>query len=157
MTKRQGEVVLCLVLWSAALVLWRQTQELRSPADLFPKIILLTMTFLACILFIKNMVSKFREKKGQKLVDDHKLMTKKALKKVVAIALAGAIYIYVIPIAGFYLASALFLSSLYFGLGSLSGWNGVMKSVIGGVVVTLVIFFAFGYLLNVRTPDGWLF
>lgn len=153
MTRRQSEIFLCLVLWIIAIILWIQMRDLRSSAQLFPMIILVIMSFLTGIVFVKNIISQIRKLNNNETT----MKNKRVLVKVIALTIASIIYIYLIPIIGFYLMSALFLSFLYFGLGRTFRWQSLIKSVIGGIAVTLLIFFSFGYILNVRTPTGLFF
>src|SRR5690625_5036119 len=103
--------------------MWNQTTDLRSSAQIFPTIMLGVMSLLAGILFVKNIMSMIKNKSSTQW----KIIDRSTLVKVSTVALAGVMYIYLIPVIGFYVLSALFLSLLYYVLNSSFNWKAFVK------------------------------
>lgn len=154
MTQRQADFVLCIVLWLVAIIFWFQAKELKSPGNLLPTMLVIIISLLAGIVFVKNVISLVKEKQ----MSSRQLFTRENFIKVGMVSLATLVYVFVIPVLGFYLSTGIFLSLFYLLMteGAINGKR-IMQSVLGGVVVSIGIFYTFGYLLHVHTPKGILF
>lgn len=154
MTQRQGDFILCIALWLVAMVFWFQAKELKSPGNLLPIMLVIIISVLAGILFVKNAISMVKEKQANR----PPLVSRENLVRITIVAIATLVYVFVIPVLGFYFSTGIFLSLFYLLMmeGAIN-MKRIAQSIVGGVAVSIGIFYTFGYLLNVHTPKGIFF
>ncbi|MCM3715736.1 tripartite tricarboxylate transporter TctB family protein [Alkalihalobacillus oceani] len=153
MTKTQADLLLSVVIFIVAIAFWIPTRELRQ-GSLFPSAVIAIMTLLAIVLFLKSIFIAVKKKRPK----DTFAFQKEKAYSVAGIAVAGVLYVYIIPFVGYYTMTVIFTSLLFILMSRTPfNWKTVGRSLLGGCFVTIFIYVAFGYMLNVRTPAGILF
>lgn len=146
---KNNDFLMGLFLIIASIVLYINTLELSSDAQLFPNIIILIIFVNAFVMIIKSIKASKTQPKttGQrKTVNQHVLL------------MIGSLFIYyfLISIIGFYASSFLFALSSYLLMNKSIAINSIMKGGIFGISFIVVVYILFHVLLKLSTPSGIL-
>ncbi|MBN8235165.1 tripartite tricarboxylate transporter TctB family protein [Halobacillus kuroshimensis] len=128
----------------------------KTEGDFFPNIIIGILAVLSLLLLVKSVYAYVTSEKQQRAEPKTSLKERWAEGKKVwyTFALFGA-YIFIMPLAGYFLSSVAFLFTLYLLLSS--NRKRLWLVLIISIVVTYVLSFIFQKFLLVFLPSGVLF
>ena len=172
MKNNTPETLLVVLSLAGAVFLWTVTAELPETAALFPRIVLGIIVASALWIAVDMVRSRTRvtpegapeeEPEGSSAASPEGLAagvtegnTRRLRKTITVVSLA--LYAVLIPIIGFYVATALFLGVMYWVTwGYPRQASRILLSAVVAVLATAAVYGVFGILLNVGTPEGLLF
>lgn len=168
MKSNTPETLLVVLSLTGAVFLWAVTAELPETAALFPRIVLGIIVASALWIAVDVVRSKTRvtpeeEPEGGSAASSEGLTpgvaegNTRRLRKTITVA-SLALYTVLIPIIGFYVATALFLGFVYWVTwGYPRQVSRILLSAVVAGLATATVYGVFGILLNVGTPEGLLF
>ncbi|CDQ38884.1 MULTISPECIES: tripartite tricarboxylate transporter TctB family protein [Virgibacillus] len=124
----------------------------KTEADFFPTIVISVLAILSICLLIISMYRMTKEKRMEK-VAIRKVI--KRNKKVVATFGLFAGYVFLLPYIGYFIASVLFLISLYIVLAPTKNKLGLV--ILGMIGLILLLYVIFQQALSVFLPPGMFF
>lgn len=151
MRSRTTDIAAGLAVLGVAGLFHSQSTDLQGVSLLFPRMLIIFMTLGGIYLVIKGVLQAKRAKS-----DDDEPVN---VRRVVTISIGSILYALVIPLAGFYPASMVFLFAMAMILGD-TNTNTARKAVISGAfaaVLCVVVWLGFALMLSVPTPESVLF
>ncbi|GAK07084.1 tripartite tricarboxylate transporter TctB family protein [Geomicrobium sp. JCM 19038] len=127
---------------------------------LYPQIIAILLVLISASIFVVQLVKttiKIKKGTAEKVEKSPLLLDwkKSGIRLGVFMVLMIA-YVLLMPYIGYFETGLLFLTTSIYLLGDRTlKW--FLKSLVVSVVITLVIYFIFGYLLNIYVPSGIIF
>lgn len=144
----------CLFLGGVVVLFWVQTNGLRYPSDVFPKLVIAALGILLVL------TGADAARGGAASHTSAAIVPRAQIRTILAICVLVLGYVLTFPLLGFYLTTAIFLVA---GLsltrvGSGEPWStGMLVSILLiAIGATLVVFSVFAGLLGVPTPRGLL-
>ncbi|WP_408011143.1 tripartite tricarboxylate transporter TctB family protein [Pseudalkalibacillus sp. A8] len=149
---RVKDIVVSIIVLAISLLFYINTKELTPPADTFPIVVISTFALLGGLLLLKALFYKKYEYPSSKN-DEEKDNINPKRRWISIICLI--IYIFIMPILGFYITSILFLILLSVYLRNENkGWKGYLKPVCLSIMVVGILYVTFDLLLKVPIPSG---
>lgn len=141
---------MAIVILLLALVTWRGTTNLSELGAVFPKAIAIGLAIFGTALLIDGLIKKDKTNPFQGVTRS----------RVLAVGIALAMYVGLIPFIGFILSSTLFLafSFLYFRKGGFKSLN-ILRYVLLAFLISMGFYSIFHYGFNIPVPTGalWVF
>ncbi len=133
-----------------ALLFGSQLGNLEGVSLYFPQSIIILMAIGGVYLVIKGLLTRHKK------VRDNEML---AIGRVVVISVMSIVYVLLIPIFGFFVASIafLFLASLVYRERDIPFAKSCVVAVLFTSIFSFLVWFGFQFLLGVPTPEGMFF
>lgn len=151
--------ILCLALSLGLLYLTRALPHnalVPIGPDFYPRIVLVIMAVLSVLLIVSDVLEGRRRQRepAEAAVSAAPIEKRRNYRLVSATFAVFAVYVLLLPLAGFRLATFLFVVGLQVLLEMPKGWRGWMVTIAAGLATVIVTYLAFEVYLSVLLPRG---
>jgi putative tricarboxylic transport membrane protein len=151
--ERKQDIIVSVIVLGISILFYINTKPLTPPADIFPKVVILTFAVLGIILLLKSI---FYKKYGEERTEEDSKEINNPKRRWISIV-SLIVYTILIPIVGFYVTSALFVTLISIYLrGEKQGVLGYIRPLLISCLVMAVLYGAFDVFLKVPVPGGIL-
>lgn len=145
----QGEFYLLITFSLVGVVFFLMTWSFSPTAALFPRIVTFVVGVLSLYTLAGWLRARYKKEKGEKAAPDSSPGAGMAWYVSLSAMVAYFILIYV---AGFVLATLIYLLALPL----MMGYKRKVTAAVVAVIFAVIIYFSFGAILHVPLPAGWL-
>ncbi|MGO4887437.1 tripartite tricarboxylate transporter TctB family protein [Anaerobacillus sp. MEB173] len=156
-SERKKDIVVSILILFISLIFYMNTTSLRPPADIFPKVVISLFALLGTFLLIKAIFLKkeyLNQAEDEEEEDNVEINVKRKWISIFGLL----VYILVMPIVGFYITSAIFVTLLsWYLIGMKLEFKATVFPVIVSSIVMGILYATFSVFLKVPVPSGFLF
>ncbi|GGC83630.1 membrane protein [Thalassobacillus devorans] len=150
--ERVKDILVALIILGVSFLFYINTKTITPPADIFPKVVIIIFSGLGTLLLLKAIFYKKHgqeEESGEE--DPEKINAKRRWISITSIIA----YIFLVPLLGFFVTSAIFLTgiSIYLNDEKFS-IKSLVKPLAISVVIMVVLYGTFSVFLKVPIPSG---
>ncbi|MBT2642508.1 tripartite tricarboxylate transporter TctB family protein [Bacillus sp. ISL-41] len=152
-SERKKDLIVSIIVLAISALFYVNTKTLTSPADIFPKVVIFIFALLGVILLLKVIFYKNYEDSAK---SENVEVISNPKKRWISIT-ALILYTILIPIIGFYVTSAIFLTLISVYLrDEKQGLFGYLKPLLLSCLVMAILYGTFNVFLRVPVPAGIL-
>ncbi|MBS8263707.1 tripartite tricarboxylate transporter TctB family protein [Mesobacillus boroniphilus] len=152
-SERKKDLIVSIIVLAISALFYVNTKTLTSPADIFPKVVIFIFSLLGVILLLKVIFYKNYEDIDKSENAEAISNPKRRWISITALIL----YTILIPIIGFYVTSAIFLTLISVYLrDEKQGLFGYLKPLLLSCLVMVILYGTFNVFLRVPVPAGIL-
>ena len=154
MSRRVGNLILCLAMYFISILFLVMASQLSYPSNVWPYLVCTAILVFTTVIFSTQVIFTGKQKVQEKTDQNEPRLP---IARVVLMAAGSLIYAALMEYVGFYTISFIFLVAL-FNLSQLEHINLTMfaKTVGLSLLILGAIYFVFNSLLSVPTPTGLL-
>lgn len=153
MALQLGRIVFTLFIWLYALIYYLEVMELEDSSEWMTVAAVFWLFTLFAIFELFFLLRTLLAEKDRKIAINRQILVRIARDSKTQLMLLTVIYLFLVPFLGFYLASFLAFCGFSFVLGA----RKIIWVVLGGILVSLIIYVIFTIFLKLVLPSGILF
>lgn len=146
--------LICVMSYILAAIFWYASRDIISPANIYPRMILIGISFLATLLLITTIYKQKRH--TDEISETTKPLAKVNNKRVNILIVGTMLYLIAMVYIGFYVTTFLYLMILMYGFSEQKNKIVALKVFLSSFVVDALIYICFWTFLQVPTPVGLL-
>lgn len=152
MSKKRLNIALSLITLIICAVFWNSAIHIAEPADVYPKVLIATIAFLAVVILVQAIFFRKEDTDVYPFAGVH-------YNRVLSTVVLSFVYYFGVKYIGFYVSSFIFIIVLSMLLGKKEDRTvkELAKVTLISLVVTGIIYLGFGVFLRVPTPTALFF